>query len=184
MVQQIEEKFSRLPNGFTVASVDFNGAVSSLILAYRAGARYQQLDETGLVHHLRNNFGKDSEKYLGVKLLWQLGSIGGNLNSFVTKDLVAVQTNVVSIHPYTHISAGLQELWLSFQIRDRSVIAISLLGEFGKPAFRSWDVEDAAETVMGDLEFLQPYDVALELLHKAAYRYVIRFIRSNRSDFS
>ncbi|KAI6192286.1 Cytochrome b-c1 complex subunit 2, mitochondrial [Aphelenchoides bicaudatus] len=149
LTSQIEEKFSRLSNGITVASVDLHGAVSSLVLAYRAGSRYLQPDESGLVHHLRNNFGKDSEKYLGVKLLWQLGSIGGNLNSYATKDLVAVHTNV---------------------IRDRSVIAISLLGEFSRPAFCPWDVEDAAENVVKDLKFQEPYDAVLELLHKAAYR--------------
>jgi len=149
LTSHVEEQYSRLPNGLTVASVDLHGAVSSLVLAYRAGSRYQQPDEGGLAHHLRNNFGKDSAKYLGVKLLWQLGSIGGNLNTFVTKDLVAVHTNV---------------------IRDRSVVAISLLGEFSSPAFRPWDVEDAAESVEKDLKFQQPYDIALELLHKAAYR--------------
>jgi ubiquinol-cytochrome c reductase core subunit 2 len=96
VVSAPEEKFTRLPNGFTVASVELGGAVSSLVLAYRAGSRYQQADEGGLVHLLRNNVGKDSEKYLGVKLLWQLGSIGGNLNSYITKDLLAIHTNVVS----------------------------------------------------------------------------------------
>lgn len=90
---------TRLSNGLTVASVELGGAVSSLVLAYRAGSRYQQPDEGGLVHHLRNNVGKDSEKYLGVKLLWQLGNIGANLNAYSTKDLLAVQTNVVSITP-------------------------------------------------------------------------------------
>lgn len=96
MASHPEDKISRLPNGFTVASIELGGAVSSLVLAYRAGSRYQQPNEGGLVHLLRNNVGKDSEKYLGVKLLWQLGNIGGNLNSYVTKDVLAIQTSVVS----------------------------------------------------------------------------------------
>ena len=86
---------SRLKNGLTTASIELNGAVSSLVLAYRAGARYQQPDEAGLVHTLRRNVGKDSADYLGIKLLWQLGSVGGNLRSYVTKDLFAVQLDVV-----------------------------------------------------------------------------------------
>jgi hypothetical protein len=31
----------------TVASVDLRGAVSQLVLAFRAGSRYEQVDEAG-----------------------------------------------------------------------------------------------------------------------------------------
>lgn len=96
LVGAAETKVSRLPSGLSVASVELNGATSSLVLAYRAGARYQGADEGGLVHHLRNNVGKDSQSYLGVKLLWQLGSIGGNLTATHDQDFLAIQTNVVS----------------------------------------------------------------------------------------
>jgi len=132
-----------------VASIELGGATSSLALAYNAGARYQQPDEGGLVHHLRNLFGNDSAKYLSVKLLWQLGSSGGNLNAIATKDLLGVQTTVN---------------------RDNSPVAISLLGEFSRPALKPWDVVDGNETLSSDLHYQQPYDIVLELLHKAAYR--------------
>lgn len=92
----VETKISRLPSGLSVASIELGGPVSSIVLAYRAGARYQQPDESGLVHQLRNNFGKDSANYSGIKLLWQLGSVGGNLTATHGKDILAVQTNVVS----------------------------------------------------------------------------------------
>uniref|UniRef100_A0A915E0X8 Peptidase M16 C-terminal domain-containing protein n=1 Tax=Ditylenchus dipsaci TaxID=166011 RepID=A0A915E0X8_9BILA len=39
------------------ASVDLHGAVSQLVFAYPAGSRYQQVDEEGLVHTLRNCVG-------------------------------------------------------------------------------------------------------------------------------
>ncbi|KAI6223785.1 Cytochrome b-c1 complex subunit 2, mitochondrial [Aphelenchoides fujianensis] len=149
ITSSIESKVSRLPNGLTAASIDLNGPVSSIVLAYRAGSRYQQPDEGGVVHVLRNNFGKDSEKYLGVKLLWQMGGAGGNLSSYATKDLLAVQLDVV---------------------RDNSPVGVSLLGEFGSPALKAWDVEDAEHALAVDLKNQKPYDVLLDLFHKSAYR--------------
>lgn len=145
----VETKISRLPSGLSVASIELGGPVSSIVVAYRAGARYQQPNESGLVHHLRNNIGKDSASYLGVKLLWQLGSVGGNLNATHGKDILAVQTNVV---------------------RDSSAIAVSILGEFAKPAFKPWDVEDAELTIPSDINTQSGFDYAIDLIHRAAYR--------------
>ncbi|CAD5233965.1 unnamed protein product [Bursaphelenchus xylophilus] len=149
LVGAVETKVTRLPNGLSVASIETNGPVSSLVLAYRAGSRYQQPDENGLVHHLRNNFGKDSASYLGLKLLWQLGSVGGNVTASHGKDFLAVQTNV---------------------IRDGSAVAVSVLGELAKPALKPWDVEEATETLPVDLTVQQPFDVVVDLVHRAAYR--------------
>ncbi|KAI6204480.1 hypothetical protein M3Y94_00678900 [Aphelenchoides besseyi] len=145
----IEAKVSRLPNGLTAASIDLNGSVSSLVVAYRAGSRFQQPNESGVVHTLRNSIGKDSAKYLGVKLLWQMGGAGGNLSSFATKDSLAVQLDVV---------------------RDNTPIGISLLGEFASPALKAWDLEDAEAALAYDLRTQKPYDWVLDLFHKSAYR--------------
>ncbi|KAH7729061.1 peptidase M16 inactive domain-containing protein [Aphelenchoides avenae] len=145
----VEEKVSRLQNGLTVASVDQHGPVSQLVLAFRAGSRYEQPDEAGLVHLLRNTIGKDSEKYLGVKLLWQVGGIGSSLVSTATKDLLTVQVNVA---------------------RHYAPVALSLLGELAEPASKPWDVDDAVGTLKIDLDHQQPFDIAVELLHKAAFR--------------
>lgn len=96
LVAPVEEKVSRLPNGLTLSSVDSKGPVAQYIIAYRAGTRYEQANEAGLVHHLRNAIGTDSNSYLGVKLLWQTGSIGGTLNASSTKDLLVIQLSAVS----------------------------------------------------------------------------------------
>lgn len=72
-------QISRLPNGLAVASLDMGGAVSQLVIAFRAGARYEEPREAGLVHHLRNAVGIDSKNYLGAQMLWQCGSVGANL---------------------------------------------------------------------------------------------------------
>jgi len=145
----VEESISRLPNGMTVASVDLRGAVSQLVLAFRAGSRYEQVDEAGLVHHLRNCVGIDSAKYLGVKMLWQSGSIGANLLSTASKDILALHMSVC---------------------RTYANVGLSLLGEFAQPAFKEWDVEDVSETLEIDLAQQSPLELVVENLHKNAYR--------------
>ncbi|VDP13298.1 unnamed protein product [Onchocerca flexuosa] len=77
-----EEKISRLPNGLTVASVDLGGPIAQLVVAYRAGTRYEMPDEAGLVHQIRNCVGGDSQRYYGAQLLWQCGSAGANVAAF------------------------------------------------------------------------------------------------------
>ncbi|VDK62766.1 unnamed protein product [Onchocerca ochengi] len=142
-----EEKISRLPNGLTVASVDLGGPIAQLVVAYRAGTRYEMPDEAGLVHQIRNCIGGDSQRYYGAQLLWQCGSAGANVNAMMTRDLLAVQMSV---------------------IRDRAAVGLSLLGELAQPAFKPWDVEDFRETVMIDRSYLKAYDKLMEHLHDAS----------------
>ncbi|VDM49978.1 unnamed protein product [Toxocara canis] len=142
-------EMSRLPNGLSVASLDVGGAVSQLVIAFRAGARYEEPKEAGLVHHLRNAVGVDSKKYLGTQMLWQCGSVGANLSSAVSRDLFVVQMSVV---------------------RDHAAIALSLLGELAQSAFKPWDMEEVYGTLRIDRAYLQPYDILIEKLHSAAFR--------------
>ncbi|TKR71968.1 hypothetical protein L596_019496 [Steinernema carpocapsae] len=144
-----EEKVSRLQNGLTVSSVDVGGPVSNLVLAFRAGSRYESADEAGLVHHLRNLIGTDSANFMGAKMLWQAGGIGAQLSSIATNDLLLVQMSV---------------------IRDNAPVALSLLGELAIPACKAWDVEDTKETLSVDRSYRSDYETLLEHIHKAAYR--------------
>uniref|UniRef100_A0A0N5BFE1 Cytochrome b-c1 complex subunit 2, mitochondrial n=1 Tax=Strongyloides papillosus TaxID=174720 RepID=A0A0N5BFE1_STREA len=145
----VEQKISKLPNGLTVASIENGAPISQLVLAFRAGTRYEQPDEQGFVHYLRNSVGTDSKNYLGVKLLWQTGNIGATLNSFGTKDIFAVQLATP---------------------REGTPIGVSLLGELGQPAFKPWEVADIADTIKTDLNSMEAYDIVIEMLHKAAFR--------------
>ena len=53
------------------------------VLAFRAGSRFEDVNQKGLVHHVRNFVGRDSEQFLGVPLLWSTAAIGANLVSWV-----------------------------------------------------------------------------------------------------
>ena len=70
-----------MPNGLTVYSVDMGGPVAQLMLAFRAGSRFEQPDESGLTHHIRNAVGIDSENSFGAQMIWQCGNAGINLVS-------------------------------------------------------------------------------------------------------
>uniref|UniRef100_A0A915PTU5 Putative alpha-L-fucosidase n=1 Tax=Setaria digitata TaxID=48799 RepID=A0A915PTU5_9BILA len=143
-VTSAEEKISRLPNGLTIASVDLGGPIAQLVVAYRAGTRYEMPNEAGLVHHIRNCVGGDSQRYYGAQLLWQCGSAGATVNALMTRDLFGVQMSV---------------------IRDRAAVGLSLLGELAQPAFKPWDVEDFKQTLNIDRSYLKPYDVLMEDMH-------------------
>jgi predicted Zn-dependent peptidase len=148
-VSKSEQQVSRLSNGITVGSIDNQGPVSQYVIAYRAGTRYEQADEAGLVHHLRHCIGIDSNNYLGVKLLWQNGSIGGTLNASSDRDLFLV-----------HITA----------LRNHAPIALSLLGEFAQPAMKPWDLQDVSPSMKNAAKVIDPFDATIEHLHRAAYR--------------
>lgn len=137
-------QISKLPNGLTVASVDTGGVISQLIMGYRAGSRYEQYDEAGLTHHLRNAVGTDSANYESSLMLWHCGSAGARLISSLTRDLFMVQMSIV---------------------RDHASIGLSLLGELSQPALKPWDIEDRNETLFVDLDYLTPLEKLMEKLH-------------------
>ncbi|KAL3095541.1 hypothetical protein niasHT_024367 [Heterodera trifolii] len=148
-VEPVQQKISRLPTGFSVASVELQGPISQLLFAFRSGARFEQHDEAGLTHQLRNAIGTDSTNYLGVRLLWVTGQSGATLQAKLSKDLMLVQMSVP---------------------RTMSPVAISVLGEFVQPALKSWDVLSVQEAMEYDLSQQNAYDLTIEWVYRAAFR--------------
>ncbi|VDL70725.1 unnamed protein product [Nippostrongylus brasiliensis] len=143
------EQITRLPSGLTVASVDNHGPISHLVLMFRAGSRYEGANQHGLVHHLRNAVGTDSSNYPGMSLVWSSAVSGGRVNAFSTRDVYGASLALP---------------------RDQSSVGISILGHIAQPAFKPWDVEDMIPTLKTDNAYKQPYNVAYEDLHRAAFR--------------
>lgn len=71
-------------------------------------------------------------------MLWQSGSIGANITSNVSKDLLSV-----------HMSVG----------RTYANVGLSLLGELCQPAFKPWDVEEVSKTTDIDLSHQEIFDL-------------------------
>ncbi|CAI2349068.1 unnamed protein product [Caenorhabditis sp. 36 PRJEB53466] len=141
---------TKLSNGLSVVAQDNNGAVSQLVLAFRAGSRYQASNQQGLVHHIRNFVGRDAQSYPGLQLVWSSAASGANLSSFATRDIFGVQISVA---------------------RDHAAYALSILGHLAaKPAFKPWELEDVAPTILADLSQKTPYQIVFEDIHRAAFR--------------
>ncbi|VDM52003.1 unnamed protein product [Angiostrongylus costaricensis] len=119
------------------------------VLLFRAGSRYENLNQHGLVHHLRNSVGRDSANYPGLSLIWSSAVSGGRVNAFSTRDIYGVSLALP---------------------RDETSVGISILGHIAQPAFKPWDFEDVLPTLKVDNAYKAAYDVAFEDLHRAAYR--------------
>ncbi|CAI2357661.1 unnamed protein product [Caenorhabditis sp. 36 PRJEB53466] len=146
----VQERTTVLESGLRVSSVELNGATSSIVLAFRAGSRYQPANKQGVTHLIRNSIGRDAHEFPGLSLVWNTAQNGGKLTAVSNRDVLAIELNVV---------------------RDQSAVALSLLGQLGDNAFKPWDVEDVKhETLPTDSTYLTGTTLAFEQLHQAAFR--------------
>lgn len=143
------ESITKLDNGLTVASIEQNGAASQLLVAFRAGSRFETPDSQGTVHLLRNAIGTDSDKHYGPMLVWNAAQQGSSISASSTRDIFAVQMKVV---------------------RDNSALSIGLIGELANPRAEPWNVEEATEALPADQLYMCPATAVLEGIHEAAFR--------------
>lgn len=143
------ESVTTLSNGLTVATVDQHGAASQIVVAFRAGSRYETVDNQGVVNLLRNSIGTSSEGYPGFQLVWNANHAGGEISATSTRDVFAVR-----------VAAP----------RDSSVIAASLLGELSNPKCEPWEILDIAKGSFIDAVYRCKWAATVDNLHSAAYR--------------
>ncbi|CAB3411720.1 unnamed protein product [Caenorhabditis bovis] len=144
------ENVTKVSSGLTVATLDNHGPLSQLVLAFRAGSRYETAAQAGLVHTLRNFVGRDTTQYPGTSVVWSSAAAGGVLKSFATRDIFGVSMTVP---------------------RDETAHALSILGHAAsQPAFKPWEVEDVLPTMRADNGYRTPFDYVFEGIHRAAYR--------------
>ncbi|CAJ0931408.1 unnamed protein product, partial [Mesorhabditis belari] len=138
------------PSGLIVSSDERNGAVSHLVLAFRAGTRYELPSQKGLVHHIRNFVGRDTNNYLGVPLLWSTAGTGATIRAFATRDLYGVTLSV----PRAEVN-----------------VALSVLGHVAaQPSFKPWELVENQETLIADLASRSAFDFLNDDVHRAAFR--------------
>ncbi|CAI5453889.1 unnamed protein product [Caenorhabditis angaria] len=144
------ETTSVLGNGLSVSSIELNGATSSLVLAFRAGSRYQPAAQQGLVQIVRNSIGRDSQEFPGLQLVWNTAQNGGKIAAVSNRDILAIQLDVV---------------------RDNAGVGLSLLGQLGTNAFKPWDTEDVKHDVIPtENTYLTGQSIVFEQIHEAAFR--------------
>uniref|UniRef100_A0A1I7T9P5 ANK_REP_REGION domain-containing protein n=2 Tax=Caenorhabditis tropicalis TaxID=1561998 RepID=A0A1I7T9P5_9PELO len=144
------EKVTKLGNGLTVATIESNKPLTQLVLAFRAGSRYEKPAQIGLSHTLRNFVGRDSKDHFGSAIVWSASNYGGVVKSFSSRDLFGVSVTVP---------------------RDSTSYALHVLAQAaGNPGFKPWEVEDVYPTMRADNGFRTPFDLVVDQIHKAAYR--------------
>ncbi|PAV74931.1 hypothetical protein WR25_04052 [Diploscapter pachys] len=142
----VTEMTSRLPSGLTVSSVDLHGATSQLLIAYRSGTRYEPDNTPGITHVIRNNVGRDNERFYGLTLVWNSALQGANVSALITREIFAVRMGIY---------------------RDNVGIALPILGHLAVNAYKPWEVEEARETF--EYDFCRR-ESARDELHRAAFR--------------
>uniref|UniRef100_A0A8R1HG98 PH domain-containing protein n=1 Tax=Caenorhabditis japonica TaxID=281687 RepID=A0A8R1HG98_CAEJA len=149
-VLKSNQTVTKLENGLTVATIEDNKPVSQLVLAFKAGSRFENSNQAGLTHTIRNFVGRDTQQYFGSSIVWTSAAIGAVLKSFTTRDVFGVALTL----PRDQISAGL-----------------SILGQAAAvPGFKPWEVEDVYPTMRADNAFRTQFDFVIDGIHKAAYR--------------
>lgn len=58
--------------------------------------------------------------------------------------------------------------------RESTSVGLSVLGQVaGNPGFKPWEVEDVLPTMRADNGYRTAYDLVVDQIHKAAYRFGI-----------
>ncbi|XP_066975802.1 cytochrome b-c1 complex subunit 2, mitochondrial [Macrobrachium rosenbergii] len=145
-----DPKVTTLPSGAVVASLETNAPVSHVAVLFKAGSRYETVASIGASHILRSSVG------LGTK----------NTSSFaITRTIQQAGGSISSESGREHILYGLDI------IRDNIDAGLDILGDVStQHGFKPWELDGNLGRVKDEVAALDPTTVAIELLHKAAFR--------------
>jgi len=147
-------KFTRLPNGLFLVTVDNRNPVARISLVFKAGSRYETTETRGIVHRLRNLVGLSTNQRTAIDFNFHVARIGGLLTSTATRD---------------HLSIDIQVP------RDNADLAFQILNELAGEPFRVSNRELEFSTPQLWYEKSQLKDdlpaYAFEKLHKIVYRH-------------
>lgn len=147
---QHQPQVTTLPSGVVVASQENNSPVSRVAVLFKAGSRYEAPSQLGASHMLRTCVGLGTNNTTAFSITRTLQQLGGSLEAEGGRE---------------HILYGLEV------IRDNLDAGLELLGEVStQPSFKTWEVKDNLRRVKTELALREPSTLALEMLHKAAFR--------------
>lgn len=147
---QKEPQVTTLPSGAVVASLENNSPISRVAVLYKAGSRYEAPSQQGASHILRSCTGLATSNTTAFAITRSVQQIGGSLEAEGGRD---------------HILYSLEV------IRDNLDSGLELLGEVAtRPSFKPWELQDNMSRVKVELAMRDPSALALDMLHKAAFR--------------
>lgn len=120
-----------------------------LVVAFRAGSRYETADNLGASHLLRTSTGLSTKNATGFAITRNLQQVGGNLACTSDRELVAYNVEVTR----NQVETGLKFL------------EAAATGQVFKP----WEIKDNAYRVLEDIKRISDPVKAVELLHEATF---------------
>lgn len=147
---QQEAKVTTLPSGAVVASLENNAPISHVALLFKAGSRYEVPSTHGASHILRAIVGLGTKNKSAFTITRSIQQAGGSLSCESGRE---------------HVLYGLDI------IRDNVETGLEILGDVGThPGFKAWELGDNLPRIKDELASIDPSTLAVELLHKAAFR--------------
>lgn len=147
-----EPKLTTLPNGVIIASVENYSPVSRVSVSFKAGSRYEDGNNMGITHCIRNIAGSSTKGATTFGITKNVSQIGAGLTATTTRE---------------HLSYTLE------CNRDDAEFGLGYLSEVSsKQVFKPWEIKDLNPRMKLDLAVLKdkPHVIVLEQLHKAAFR--------------
>lgn len=147
---QQQPQVTSLPSGVVVASQENNSPISRVAVLFKAGSRYEAPSQQGASHMLRTCAGLGTNNTTAFSITRSMQQVGGSLEA----------------------EGGREHIMYSMEvIRDNLDAGLELLSEVStQPAFKAWEVKDNLRRVKTELAVRDPSTLALEMLHKAAFR--------------
>lgn len=145
-------KTTTLPSGLRITSYENYSPISRIAVSIRAGTRYENGDQLGIVHALRNAAGLSTQNSTIFGITRNIESAGGRLTATADREYIT---------------------YVLENIRDYSDVNIRFLVDtVVHPAFKPWELKDYAYRQKTDLALLKE-NIPLRLLedlHKSAFR--------------
>lgn len=156
-----------LSNGLKVASVDCASPISRIGLFFKAGSRYETLQNNGISHVLRAGAFLTTSDHTGFHISRSMEERGINLEASTTRECLIYSAQCLK--------------------DDVNFIIPSFASVVRAPEFRQWELEDIVENIELDLAVAKtnPQIGLIEELHRVAYRNGLRnsiYCKPNRAN--
>ncbi|XP_023226305.1 cytochrome b-c1 complex subunit 2, mitochondrial-like [Centruroides sculpturatus] len=147
-----DPKITNLPNGKTIASIENYSPVSRITVLVKAGPRFENDDNLGISHCLRNAAGLSTKNKTVFGITRNIEYVGGRLTASADRE---------------HVIYSLDCL------RDDLDKTVGFLTEvISNPAFKHWELKDYLPRMKVEVakHVNNPETVLMESIHKAAFR--------------
>ncbi|KAM7295845.1 cytochrome b-c1 complex subunit 2, mitochondrial [Ixodes scapularis] len=145
-------EMTTLPSGLVVTSLENYSPVTRLAIIVKGGARYEDGSNLGITHTLRNAAGLATKNCSKFAITKNIEYLGANLTATTTRE-----------HLIYTLECNRNEVGTAFKFATEVALC---------PAFKHWEVDDAAPTMKLDLAIYRQNQeaVLMEALHAAAFR--------------